>query len=267
MTSSTDARFEFAQDLIKEAGRIATAYFNRGRDLSVSSKGLQDVVTNADREIEELIRARIRERFPEDCFFGEETGPEEFDEQSRVWIVDPIDGTQPFISGLSDWCITIAFVEAMELRFGLVLAPARGELFTGGQGRPALLNGAPITPHPGATLADGITAVGHSPRVATDCFLPVMGGVLRAGGMFYRSGSGALMLCDVAAGRLLGYVEVQINSWDCLGAVAVLRANGHATNDLLASVEAILAGGPIAVGNTPEVYDTLAELVSAGPCV
>ncbi len=257
----------FAEDLIREVGGIAKSYAARLGDLSVSSKGAQDVVTSADLEIETIIRNRLREAFPQDAFFGEEQGPDEFNETSSVWIVDPIDGTQPFVSGLADWCISIAFVDAMALQFGLVFAPARNELFMGGLSQPATLNGKPIAPHPSATLKDGITGVGHSPRVAPDVFLPVMEGVLRGGGMFYRTGSGALTLCDVAAGRLLGYVEAHINSWDCLGAVAVLRASGHLTSDPLASVEAIRNGRPLAVGANETIYRELSGLVSAGPAL
>lgn len=118
------------------------------------------------------------------------------------------------------------------------------------------------SPGTGASLGDGITAVGHSPRVPVERFLPVIEGVLRQGGMFYRSGSGALSLCDVACGRLLAYVEVHINSWDCLGAVAVLRAAGLRTTNMTASVEALLEGAPIAVANAPDIYARLVKLVA-----
>jgi myo-inositol-1(or 4)-monophosphatase len=258
-------RFDFAERLIREAGAIGKRYFERRSDLTVASKGAQDVVTEADGEIERLIRSRIHEAFPDDSFFGEETGADTFDAESRIWIVDPIDGTQPFVSGMSEWCVSIAFVDAMSLEFGLVFAPVRGELFAGGRQTPATCNGTPISGHPGESLGDGITAVGHSPRVSVESFLPVIEGVLRSGGMYYRSGSGALTLCDVAAGRLVGYVEVQMNSWDCFGAMAVLHASGHHVNDMLASPESILAGGPIAVSRSRAIYDRLAELVGAGP--
>ena len=71
--------------------------------------------------------------------------------------------------------------------------------------------------------------------------------LLRAGGMFLRNGSGALGLCHVACGRLLGYVEPHINSWDCLGAVGVLNAAGARVSDFLAG-DGLLRGNPIVAG-------------------
>ena len=257
------SRYSLATDLISRAGELAKSYADGRTALEIGSKGAQDVVTNADRDVEALIRAEIRKAFPEDRFFGEESGPEDFDETSSIWVVDPIDGTQPFASGLADWCISIAFVDRMELKFGLVLAPMRGELFQGGEGFPALLNGRAIHGHPGTSLKAGLTGVGHSPRVPVERFLPVIEAVLRQGGMFCRNGSGALTLCDVAAGRMVGYVEAHINSWDCLGAMAVLRASGHQISDIVSTREKLLKGAPIAVARDPEVYAFLAGLVGA----
>ena len=74
--------------------------------------------------------------------------------------------------------------------------------------------------------------------------------------MYYRNGSGALMLCDVAAGRLLGYVEPHINAYDCLGGIAVVRAAGGRTNDFLAGPDAMLAGNRIVAGPA-QLYDEL----------
>src|SRR5690606_38173365 len=107
-----------------------------------------------------------------------------------------------------------AFVQDNELKFGMVYAPARNELFAGGIDFPATLNGKPVERHPGRSVREGICGVGYSPRVKPDEFLPMFGRLLHAGGMFYREGSGALTLCYVASGRLLGYIEPHINSYD-----------------------------------------------------
>jgi len=85
---------------------------------------------------------------------------------------------------------------------------------------------------------------------------------LRAGGMFHREGSGALSLCYVAAGRLLGYIEHHINAWDCLGAIAVIRAAGLKTSDFLAN-DGLRAGNRLIAGSE-SVYDAL-EAIYNGP--
>jgi myo-inositol-1(or 4)-monophosphatase len=134
--------------------------------------------------------------------------------------------------------------------FGMVYAPARDETFAGGAGFPATLNGLPVERHPGRSIRDGITGVGYSPRVSPGAFLPMFGRFIERGGMFYRNGSGALMLCDVAAGRLLGYIEPHINSWDCVGALAVVHAAGLESNDFLAN-DGLRNGNWLVAGSAP----------------
>lgn len=255
--SPTD-RYTLAQSLIREAGALALGYFNDLPSLTVKNKGPQDVVSEADLNTELLIKARIADHFPGDAFLGEETGVTAFSEGQGIWVVDPIDGTQPFISGMSSWCISIAFVQNGRVQFGLVYAPVRDELFAGGIGIPATLNGAPVRRHPGKSLRDGITGTGYNTRLGLDTFMTPFRALLAQGGMFYRDGSGALMLCYVASGRLLGYIEPHINSWDCLGAIGVIEAAGLRVNDFLAG-DGLTRGNEIIAG-TPEVYDDLVAL-------
>src|SRR6185369_1546173 len=190
------------------------------------SKGPQDMASEADLNTELLIRNRLKEKFPEDAFLGEETGRTDFASGQGIWVVDPIDGTQPFISGLTGWCVSIAFVLNGSLEIGLIGSPSRGELFAGHRGAGATLNGEPIRVRSATRLTDGIVGVGYSPRVKPDEFLPLFSRLLSQGAMFYRDGSGALTLCYVACGRLIGYIEPHINSWDCLGALAIIQAAG-----------------------------------------
>jgi len=251
-------RYDFALTLIRDAGDLAHDYFRRRDSLTIKSKGAQDMASEADLNTELLIKERLAASFPEDAFFGEETGISTYAPGQGIWVVDPIDGTQPFISGLSSWCVSIAFVQDNELKFGLVYAPARNELFAGGIDLPATLNGKPVERHPGRSVREGICGVGYSPRVKPDEFLPMFGRLLHAGGMFYREGSGALTLCYVASGRLLGYIEPHINSYDCLGAIAVIRAAGLKTNDFLAD-DGLNKGNRVIAGNDA-VYAALLEI-------
>ncbi len=247
-------RYEAGRELVLRAGALAAEYAGRFSALEVRNKGVQDVVTEADLEVELLIKRELA-RFPADGFLGEETGVGEITDADGIWVVDPIDGTQPFVSGMASWCVSIAYVRRGVLQFGFVHNPPLDELFEGGRGRPALLNGRPIAPHPGQALTDGIVSVGYSPRVGADDILPVFDRLLRQGGMFYRNGSGALTVCYVACGRLLGFVEPHINSWDCLGGIAVVHAAGGRTNDYLGD-NALLEGNRIVAG-PPAVYEAL----------
>jgi myo-inositol-1(or 4)-monophosphatase len=252
------SRCEFASDLIKEAGQLALDYFHRLGTLTIKQKGEQDMASEADLNVEMLIRGRLQSRFPEDAFLGEETGHTEFSMGQGVWVVDPIDGTQPFINGLAGWCVSIAFVLDGKLQMGLVYGPARGELFQGCLGQSATLNGNRIRVANATRLTDGILGVGYSPRVKPAEFLPLFSRLLDQGSMFYREGCGALALCYVAAGRLIGYVEPHINSWDCLGALAVVQSAGGVINDFLAD-EGLWKGNRVIAG-PPTLYPTLAGL-------
>jgi len=257
-SADIEARFAFALDLVREAGDLANRYFLDRGNLTIKSKGLQDMASEADLQTELLIKQRLATHFPEDAFLGEETGITSFEADQGIWVVDPIDGTQPFISGMSSWCVSIAFVKEGALKFGMVYAPARNELFAGGGGHPATLNGKPVDRHPARSVKEGIIGVGYSPRVTPDEFLPLFERLLKAGGMFSREGSGALTLCYVAAGRLIGYIEPHINSWDCLGAIAVIQAAGLKTNDFLAD-DGLHHGNRVIAGND-DIYAELLEI-------
>jgi myo-inositol-1(or 4)-monophosphatase len=257
MMMSVQERFDFGLRLIHEAGDVALGYFNNRGRLTIQNKGPQDLASEADLNTEILIRDRLAAAFPKDAFLGEETEPTSYSDGQGIWVVDPIDGTQPFICGLSSWCVSIAFVRGGMLQFGMVYAPARNELFSGGIGFPAKLNGLPISGHTGKSVKDGLTATGYSPKAGPDEFLPAFERFLRAGGMFYRDGSGALGLCYVASGRLIAFFEPLIKSWDCLGAVAVVSAAGLKTSDFLAN-DGLHKGNPIIAANV----DVFAELAA-----
>jgi len=252
-------RLAFGRELIADAGRTALSYFERAATLSVRSKGPQDMVSEADLAVEQLIKVRLADAFPSDAFLGEETGHADFSDSTGIWVVDPIDGTQPFLSGLRTWCVSIAYVRDGEVLFGLVDNPAAGELFCGGSGLVSTRNGEPINVHPGEALTDGLTFLGCSSRVTAEQVVPVLDRLLRAGGMFVRNGSGALGLCDVACGRLLGYVEPHINSWDCLGAIGVLQGAGAGVSSFL-TPDSLLNGNHIVAG-APAVYDALVRVL------
>jgi myo-inositol-1(or 4)-monophosphatase len=252
-------RFDFAKDLIIEAGDLALQYFGNLTGLSIMSKGARDMVSEADLAVENLIKERLLSHYPNDAYLGEETGHVSAGDDSGIWVVDPIDGTQPFLSGLRTWCISIAYVRSNEVQLGMVNNPAAAELFTGGMGRSAELNGRPIAPREVTSVVDGLTYVGCNPRLRPEQVVPVLDRLLRAGGMYFRSGSGALGLCDVACGRLIGYLEAHINSWDCLGAIGVCTSAGARVSDYLGE-GSVLGGGRIIAGS-PGVFDQLVEVL------
>lgn len=257
---SLEQRFKLGADLVREAGELALGYFNKRDALTIHNKGPQDLASEADLNTELLIRDRIAKAFPQDAFLGEETPPTDYADGQGIWVVDPIDGTQPFCMGLSSWCVSIAFVQNGELQFGMVNAPARGELFVGGRNFPSTLNGAPICASSASSVKQGLTSTGYSPKSGPSQFMPAFQRLLEAGGMFYRDGSGALGLCYVAAGRLVGYFEPFIMSWDALGALAVCDGAGVTRSDFLANHD--LRKGNAIIAAAPKAYAEISAIVS-----
>ena len=114
---SIQYRIQAAQVLVREAGLYALNWFRNLDSLQAEKKGPQDWVSEADREVEKMIQRRLKTLFPEDGFFGEESGLQEQNSEG-LWVVDPIDGTSCFLRGMSSWCVSIAFVVKNEIEIG-----------------------------------------------------------------------------------------------------------------------------------------------------
>jgi len=260
--SALQDRYAFAQELAREAGELAYDYYKRRAELAIESKGLQDVVSIADKKVEELIRGRIEARFPEDGFLGEETGASAGGKPGQaVWVVDPIDGTSCFLAGMPTWCVSIALVVGGEIVIGVIHDPNVDELYAACRGGGTFLNGKRQPVPPASSLQDGLFGTGFSHRSPPQDLVPFIDALLREGGMFLRNGSGALMLAYVAIGRLVGYYEPHINSWDCLAGLLLVREAGGWTCDFLADDG--LTRGNVCAAAAPAVAEKLRALMQA----
>lgn len=259
--SALEQRFTFAQAIAREAGVLALDYFRNFAALTVHSKGVQDMASEADLATEVLIRKGVEAQFPQDAFLGEETSDTFRIEPGKgTWIVDPIDGTQPFINGIPSWCIAIAFVEDHHIRIGVVYDPVHDEMFAAQEGKGAWLNGKALRTAEANSLRDGLVCVGFSNRVPPEAVLEPLTRMLHRKGMYHRNGSGALSLAYVAAGRLIGYFEPHMNSWDFAAGALLVREAGGRTNDCLPSAQAMIDGG-LMLAATAAVYDELEQVV------
>ena len=257
---SIQQRFHAAQVLVRDAGLYALQWFRKLDSLKTEKKGPQDLVSKADREVENMIRERLQTLFPEDGFLGEESGTRNLDAEG-IWIVDPIDGTSCFLNGLSSWCVSIAFVVKNQIEIGLIYAPCMDELFAAQLGAGATLNGKPMKPSKATSLADGIVGLGYSPKSSIVATQKAFDYLFKNGGVYHDVGSAALMLAYVAAGRYIGVYEFQINSWDCLAGIAMVRESGGWTNDFLAN-DGLLTGNPVLVA-APGVKVAMQNLFAA----
>lgn len=248
--SALDTRFALAKALAQEAGAMALDYFNRRDTLVIETKrDMQDVVSIADRNVEKLIRERVAAHLPEDGFLGEEFGLTT-GSSGYTWVVDPIDGTAPFVSGMPNWCVSIAVLHEGVPVVGVIGAPCHNELYAAAAGRGAKLNGKVLTLDSSRTIRNAMTGIGANSYVAPEFVAGMVSQLLQAGGNFVRNGSGALMLAYVAAGRLVGYFEPYMHAWDCLAGYCLVKEAGGwyhpfpTEGELLTKGAPVIAGGP-----------------------
>ncbi len=252
------ARLDVAKAAARAAGAHALALFRDRDSLTIETKhDALDMVSRADREAEDIIREALARAFPEDGFLGEEGGAQD-GRSGLTWVIDPIDGTVPFVSGLPHWCVAIALQSADRTEAGIIFQPLTGEMFTGVHDCGAWLDDTSLSLSPDTRLTNSLTGIGASHRTTPGHIASVISELMARGGMYYRNGSGALMLAAVAAGRLGAYYEPHMHPWDCLAGLLLVREAGGRT--LPQSVETMLSQGGIVLAAAPGVWADIAVI-------
>ena len=259
MEHDNDARMQFATDLAKRAGELGMQYFRRLDTLTIESKGHQDMVSEADRDVETFIREALTAEYPDDAIVGEEHAPRP-GMSGYSWVIDPIDGTANFVRGIPAWCVVIAGFKDGATDVGVIHEPSTGETFHGRRGGGAFLDGHPIRTTGATSLTEGSLGTGFSNRAEARNVVGLIDSLLSQGGVYYRNASGALMLAYVAAGRLLGYVEQHMNAWDCLAGMLLIEEAGGKVAPHPADV--LTKGTPVIVAGKG-VYDKVEALATA----
>jgi myo-inositol-1(or 4)-monophosphatase len=223
-----------AEALARAAGQRIE--LGRRAGFTIDYKGRNDLVTNVDREVEQFIRSELGKLFPEDSILGEEFGEDAHQNKDRVWMIDPIDGTTNFSQGIPIYCVSIALQEHGETVVGVIYDPTRDELFSAQQGVGTHLNGVPLAVSTQDDLARAVLATGFPPLKEGDTFKTIverMGNIVSASRGMRRLGSAALDLAYVAAGRLDGFWEYNLNPWDtAAGYLLVQEAGGKVSDDV-----------------------------------
>jgi len=257
MLDDLKARRDFACEVAAHAGQLGLSFFRRFDTLTIESKGHQDMVSEADREVELLVRREILARYPDDGIVGEEHAPTA-GSSGYNWVIDPIDGTANFVTGIPAWCVAIACVKDGVAVVGVIHEPSTGETFAGHKGGGAFLNGKPMRASQATSLSQGAVGTGVSSRREMRIVVDIIDRLFQQGGMFYRNASGALMLAYVAAGRLLGYVEEHMNAWDCVAAMLLIEEAGGKV--LPPDPATVLSEGTVVVAAGPHLFDQVHAL-------
>ena len=242
-----------AEEICHKAGEMALEYFRQSTGLVIDRKGHQDWVSEADRNVEVMIRELLDAAWPEDGIVGEEHAPKD-SRSGFTWDIDPIDGTTNLVNTIPAWTIVLAGVQDGKCVIGVIYDPNAGETYLATRGGGATLNGAPMRVSD-AAMEDGTVSVGYSNRVRAESIVPVIEAVISQGAMFHRNASGALSLAYVSAGRLLGYVEEHMNAWDCLAGQLLIEEAGGRVEDQ--DADAMIAKGGRVVAGSTVVFDKL----------
>lgn len=218
-----------------ETVRAASELFQNRTDASdVTVKGKADFATQVDYKVQQHISTRLASLYPDIEFLGEEGNHEEIEFAGRqVWILDPVDGTTNLIHDMHASVISLALAEDGQVTKALVFDPYRGELFSAEKGKGAFVNGKPLHVSGAATFEECLAAFGTSPyhrELAEPSF--------SAARRFYdrcqdirRSGTAALDLAYIAAGRQDIYFEYILQPWDfAAGILLVSEAGGLVTD-------------------------------------
>jgi myo-inositol-1(or 4)-monophosphatase len=230
---------------------------------SIAFKGSRvDLVTDADRRAEEAVVAAIRSHFPEDALLSEERGDEPGRSAYR-WIIDPLDGTTNYAHRFPIYGVSVAVEAAGQVLAGAVYDPTRDEMFAARRGQGATLNGHRLRVSQEADLGAALLATGFGYDIRTNPRdnLKQFADLYRRARAVRRTGSAALDLCSVAAGRLDGYWELTIAVWDVAAGALLVEEAGGRLSRLDGSPHQIHCGE--AVASNGKVHDALVAALQA----
>jgi len=213
---------------VRTGGGVVQDWVGR---FKISKKGPADLVTEADLASQEAIRQTVLGAFPEHCLLGEEkpAGDTRHRRAEYRWITDPLDGTTNYAHGVPHYCVSLALERSGDLLVGAVYDPVLDECFTAAAGRGARLNERPIATSRVAELSEALAAVGFPPDVQPSSpDLLVFLEMLRHCQAIRRTGSSALNLCYLAAGRFDVYWSYSTKIWDVAAGALILREAGGA---------------------------------------
>lgn len=247
----------------RRAGDVILGYYRRGDTGEVTAKsGHNDFVTEADQRAEKAIIDTIRRAHPDHALMAEESG--EAGDSDTVWIIDPIDGTANFIAGIPHFCVSIACQVNGVIEHAVVYDPVKDELFTADRGTGTALDGKRVRVTRTVRLRHALLATGFAYRKQQDiaAHMPVFNRLLSASADIRRTGSAALDLAYVAAGRLDGYWEMGLSPWDMAAGLLLVRGAGGIAGD-------IHDRDPLETGNiiaaNPKLYPQLIEKIERTP--
>lgn len=242
------------------AGAVIIRHMNRIGSIPVIEKGRMDFVTEVDRAAEAEIIKELKRSFPRHAFLAEESGA--VGDSRHVWIIDPLDGTHNYIRGIPHFSVSIALTENGEPTHAVIYDPVRDELFTATKGGGAFHNDRRMRVADRSNLDGALLTTGFPYREHRhlDPQIAMTRALLGECEDIRRSGSAALDLAYVAAGRYDGYWEIGLKPWDMAAGILLVREAGGRCVDFSGGSDFMQTGNIIAANLklTDQIVSTIA---------
>ena len=232
----------------RSAGNIILRYMNRIDGLNVVEKQQLDFVSEVDKLAEAEIIKELRRAYPDHAILAEESGA--IGKSPLTWVIDPLDGTHNYLRGIPHFSVSIALLEKGVPIHAVVFDPLRDELYTASKGDGAYLNDRRMRVGKRENLGGAMIATGFPFRQRQHLVpqLDMTRAILGQAEDIRRSGSAALDLAYVAAGRYDGFFEIGLKPWDMAAGVLLVHEAGGRYCDF-AGRDGIPASGNIIAGN------------------
>jgi myo-inositol-1(or 4)-monophosphatase len=242
------------------AGDFIVRKINKLPEIQIEVKAKNDYVTDVDREAEARIIDDLLKAYPGHGILAEESGVIEGKDEFR-WIIDPLDGTTNYLHGFPHYAVSIACEQKGKLMHGVIYDPIKQELFCASRGDGATLNNRRIRVSSANSVDGALIATGFPFRHPDqlDEFLRRFNAFFKSATDIRRAGSAALDLAYVAAGRLDGYWESGLNSWDLAAGALIMREAGGLVTDFSGDGD-FLEKGEIVAGNSKIIAEMLRKI-------
>ncbi len=241
----------------RRAGSIIMRGYQQRDQLTIESKGLNDFVSDIDRNAEKAIIDALLNAYPEHCILAEESGRREGMEPFQ-WIIDPLDGTTNFLHGHPQFSVSIALQHKNTLEQAVVYNPLTEELFTASRGQGAFFNNRRMRVSNVYSLNHALLGTGFPFKEERylEIYLETFRTLFSLTSGVRRCGSAALDLAYVAAGRLDGFWELHLRPWDIAAGVLLIQEAGGIVTDIYGG-EDYMQTGHLLTGN-PKIHKLLA---------
>ncbi|WP_127960213.1 inositol-1-monophosphatase [Serratia microhaemolytica] len=245
----------------RKAGNLIAKHYETPDAVEATQKGSNDFVTNVDRDAERLIIDIIRKSYPKHTIISEECAELAGEDPDVQWVIDPLDGTSNFIKRFPHFAVSIAVRIKGRTEVAVVYDPMRNELFTATRGQGAQLNGYRLRGSHAKDLDGTILATGFPFKAKQHAatYINLVGKLFTQCADFRRTGSAALDLAYVAAGRVDGFFEIGLKPWDFAGGELLVREAGGVVSDFVGGHNHFKSGNLVA-GNPRVVKALLATL-------